>query len=608
MERLFLYYTGIRKMEVRDKLVREIDGACIDDIDANSIVANYSSGMHKTARKLKAGDCSIWMHGIYVHAEKGVGPCIDDAEFGRLFGTGIEPENIPAMFVNGAYCGLVLCRGSVSLFNDFMGLQPMYIYQSVEEIIVCSSFRFILKLVEVTINYSAITEYVLTGNNYSLQTAAKEIKCLSPASLIKFGQHGQYSVTQYDRFSEQAEVRSSMTDVLDEISALFVSAVKRLYDGRIIYSMSITGGIDSRLIYLEWPDKNNLLTETAGKGSSDFIKARQIIERIGNPDLHELEDHKSEKYAEGLDIYYRNCDNPLRITGDFNAYHLEWKKARGSFLHISGVGGELLDGENLYLSRSKKYVIREAFRPYDYHELRVHDKPSLIANVLGSSKKTSNLNFLQAQLATSFDFEEITKAMDKFIGVTKFQECYTERFRTYHYANAGFNLSGSQNLASYLTIMPYNDSELVKAVCKYHPSTRELRKLTIEMLRRYPILHDIPVDTTHLKINSPYYLHRFFRVLRMVLSIGYHKKIPLIQKGDPPKFRAFPYFDPKQHDFREMVNRQLTACDCFDRETLKGFIDEINSIQGYNFYIRHGAQTNIMILLRLSYLYQMLGK
>jgi len=155
--------------------------------------------------------------------------------------------------------------------------------------------------------------------------------------------------------------------------------------------------------------------------------------------------------------------------------------------------------------------------------------------------------------------------------------------------------------------MPYNDTELIRAICSYHPSSRELRKLTIKMLQRYDQLRDIPIDTTHLKIDAPYDLHKFFRVLRMVLNVGYHKKIPFIQKGDAPKFRAFPYFDKKYADFRSLVNDRLLNCDWFDKDEIRKFINEISQIQGYNFYLHHGAEANIMILLRATYMHEMLN-
>jgi hypothetical protein len=225
----------------------------------------------------------------------------------------------------------------------------------------------------------------------------------------------------------------------------------------------------------------------------------------------------------------------------------------------------------------------------------------LLGNILGTGSKLENVQFLVQDYSGDFQPGIIAEKLDKFLGKTKFSECYTERFRTYRLANAGYYLAGSQNLGTYLTVLPFNDTDLVKTVCRYHPSTRELRKLTLSMLKSFSELRDIPVDTTHLKVDAPYELHRFFRVLRMVMNVGFHKKIPLLQKGGPPKFRAFPYFDPLNSDFRELVNTRLLNCSWYNQDLMKKYIREISEIKGFNFYLHHGAETNILVLLRLAY-------
>jgi hypothetical protein len=607
MERLFLYYRGKRIEEIRSGILSGYDSESIWLLDDKTLIINHFNGEFNTAKHYGNDDFSIWMNGIYVHKDKGIGCCIDDDLFRSMFHSALQPEEIPAMFVNGAFCGLIITPARTMVFNDFMGLCPVYYYHEKGEIIISNSFRLVAGMVKTTLSKSALTEYLLTGNNFSGETAALEIRCMGPASVLSFGKNYRISLSNYDSFSARTEIRRKFDDVADEISQLFHKSINRLYDSRIKYSMSMTGGIDSRLIYLEWQDKLNLLTETAGEGSSDFLKARQIIERLGNPALHSLEELFPEQYADGIDSYYQNCDNPLKAMGEFNSHHLDWKVARGSFLHISGVGGELLDGENLYLSRNKWSVLREGIAPYSYHELKDRDKANLICNVLGMGNKRENLLLLAEKDREGFEPDRIVAHLEKFIGKTKFSQCYTERFRTYRLANAGYYLAGSQNLAGYLTLLPFNDTELMKEACRYHPSTRELRKLTLAMLKSYKELHDIPVDTTHLKIKAPYKMQRFFRVLRMVFNVGYHKKIPLLQKGKPPVFRAFPYFDQKNQDFRELVNNRLLSCNWFDQDEMKKYVEAISGIRGFNFYLHHGAEANILILLRLTYMEKMLG-
>jgi len=607
MERLFLYYRGKKIQQMHDKHLKDIDNKSICVLDSDSLIVNHFQGEHNTSRQIIRPNFRLWMHGIYVHKDKGISVCVNEELFQSVFSGEPKAAEIPGLFVNGAYIGFVIENERIYVFNDFMGLQPVYHYHEKGELLVCSSLQFLLRAVSTTTDREALAEFALTGNMYTGKTAAKEIMYMGPASLLTIGKNWQIHLCHYSPISERSEIRRRQEDVVDDIVDRFKKAVTRAHDSNIKYSLSMTGGIDSRLVYLEWPDKQNLLCETAGEGTSDFLKARQIIECLGNPQLHELEQMFPEKYADGIDNYYKRCDNPLRVLGDFSSYHLDWKMSRGSFIHMSGVGGELLDGENLYLSRSRMNVIKEGVSSYTYHELREYDKAKLLGNVLGMGNKTGNLRFLAEGGNSGFDFQELVNSMDSFIGKTKYQECYTERFRTLFYATSGYHSFGSLNLAKYLILMPYNDMELIKAVFRYHPSSRELRKMTISMLRRYSQLKDIPVDTTHLKIDSPYVLHRFFRVMRMVLGIGFHKKIPIIQKGDPPKFRIFPYFDGQNRDFRELVNKRLLDCSWFDRRAIQMFIDENTLSQKYNFFTHHGSEANMMILLRMTYMKEMLN-
>ena len=87
----------------------------------------------------------------------------------------------------------------------------------------------------------------------------------------------------------------------------------------------------------------------------------------------------------------------------------------------------------------------------------------------------------------------------------------------------------------------------------------------------------------------------------MVLNIGLHKKIPIIQQGNPPTFRKFPYFEEKYADFRNLVNELILSCDYLDREKVKKYLNIVTNERRYNFYIHHNAETNILLLLRLAY-------
>lgn len=562
-------------------------------------ISNYQNGQD-CSQGIETKLFTLWMLGRAIDYKGFAYP--SQAWVGQIQESSLQMTDLPTQFVNGAYCGVCSDGDSVHVFNDFMGLFPVYYYVGKDSVHLSSSLKTLKKAVNAGIDEEAVAEYLRVGYNYSFNTVYKGIKVLPPASRLIIDRSGGVKIEHYTSWSDNREERIGFEDLVEKTEDVVKKSFNRIYSDELKYSLSITGGMDSRLIFLNWPDRENLLTETAGDGTSDYIKAREIISRIGNIDLHALEDLKESTFAEGFAKYYDECDNPLLAYDQFSFEHLQWKIARGSDIHLSGVGGELLDGENLYLSRKPSAVIRESISGYNYRSIHMANKADLIAGVLGISLSGAADPYSAAPTSKSTrDYiEDVVATHDKFIGTTKFAECYTERFRTYRLANAGYKLTGLLNLDSYFCVMPYNDTELMHHLVRYHPQTRELRKLALALLKRDTSLSDIPTDTTHLPVSYPYQLQRFMRALRMVANIGFQKKIPLIQKGEAPKFRAFPYFDHQNVALRKHMRETILASQYIDNKRVGGFLDELDKIQKYSFYVKHGGEGTLLKLYRLA--------
>ena len=562
-------------------------------------ISSYQNGQD-CSQGIETNTFTLWMAGRAIDYN-GLA-CPSKAWVKQIQESSLKMTDLPTQFVNGSYCGVCSDADSVHVFNDFMGLFPVYYHISDDAVHVASCLKSLKKAINAGIDEEAVSEYLNIGYNYSFGTICKGIKVLPPASRMIIDRSGGVKIEHYTSWSDTPEERIGFEDLIEKTEDLVKKSFNRVYSDELKYSLSITGGMDSRLIYLNWPDRENLLTETAGDGTSDYIKAREIISRIGNIDLHALEDLKESTFAKGFARYYDECDNPLLAYDQFSFEHLQWKIARGSDIHLSGVGGELLDGENLYLSRKPSAVIRESISGYKYRSIHLANKADLIAGVLGINLSGASDSFSATPTTRSTrDYiEEVVATHDKFIGTTKFAECYTERFRTYRLANASFRMTGLLNLDSYFCIMPYNDTELMHHLVRYHPQTRELRKLALALLKRDTTLSDIPTDTTHLPVNYPYKLQRFMRAVRMVANIGFQKKIPLIQKGEAPKFRAFPYFDHHNIALRKHMRETILASQYIDKKRACEFMDEIDKIQKYNFYVKHGGEGTLLKLYRLA--------
>lgn len=570
-------------------------------INMNCIISNINSGRIKYPFSVSDNGKVIFLNGLFILKDYSLDDFMNNSSTVLRSILKRSINDIPKEFVNGAYNGVILEEDSIYLFNDFMALSPMYYSIKNDILIFSTSLQLLSKMLKPNWDEEAITEFLKFGYNFTYKTILKGVFCLPPASILRY-KNRTITIRNYTSFPGNVILNASLEKVVEEIHFRFKESIKRLYSPKLKYCLSLTGGMDSRLIFLEWPNKSELLTETAGENTSDYIKAKELVEKVGNPTLHELEDLKGELYFKGFKKYYDLCDNPTKLMADFNYYHLLWKQNRGADIHLSGVGGELFNGENLYLSRNPFYVLKEGVLPYVYNKLDFAAKISMIKKALYSDYKIKLLSLInQSYTLNHLDFEEVVvKILDEFHGNSFFKEAYIERFRTFMLANSGFYPLSFVTETNDFLILPYNDREFIQEVCKYHPSTRELRRLGILILRKYNDALDIPIDTTHLKLSYPYYAHKLMRVLRMVLNIGFHKKIPFIQKGEPPKYISSRYIDHSIKDYRDYIKSSILSCSFYDRDKVQKYLQEIDKVSRFSFYTNHNEAANISILFRLA--------
>ena len=513
-------------------------------------------------------------------------------------------ETIPLSFVNGAYAG-VICEGDrYIIFNDFFGLQPLYYSKSQGRIIISTSFKLLCKYLGDGLDINAVNEYLLLGGILSGRTIKKDINNLPPASNLIIGKNYGIEIKNYSTFPEDTLTEESLDVMAEKIRESFRCALQRIYSKKMKYCLNLTGGADTRLIFFEWPDRESLLTETAGPlNGSDVLKAKELVQNYGKAQLHALEELNEEKYFDGFKKYYDTCDNPLNIKQNFNFYHLQWKISRQAKVRLYGAG-EVLGGENLYLSRSPLYLLSEMFFSYRYHSIKNSDKAGLMQNMLKAAYRRSLGKLLMKDLQQEPGLEEVFSGLENYLGQAKFKETFIERFRTYVVALAGYLPFSEVIQNKYIFVSPYCDKEFIDSVLKYHPKYRELRKLQLYILKKYHGYCKTPLDTTHLAIGAPYYLHKICRVPRFILNIGFHRKVPLLQRGLPPTDRVDAYVMPQNQDFREFVKKVILDCPVFDKKNMQLFFKHIEATKRFNFFSHHKEIANLYFLFRLAYAYK----
>jgi len=514
--------------------------------------------------------------------------------------TGDNLDGVPLKFVNGSYVGILRREKSYVIFNDFFGLQPLYYYHKNGSCVISTSLKVLNKYVNAEPDMDTLNEYLSLGTVISYRTIRKNIRCLPPASKLAINENGEIRIESYTTYGPDPLVEDTLENIAEHITAEFKTAIKRIYSNKLKYCLNLTGGADTRLIFFEWPDRHGLLTETAGApDSSDVLKAMELVDTCGNPALHALENLEEEKYLDGFKSYYELCDNPLNVRQNFNLHHLQWKISRSADIRIFGAG-ELLGGENLYLSRSPLYLLREGILPYRYHRLEEADGLSVIKDVLKAQYKLGLNNLLREDLRRGVISHNELDTMEKYLGCPKYKETFTERFRTYITALGNYLPFIEVLENESIFVSPYFDRELVSAIIKYHPKYRELRRLQFYILKKYYGKCPVPLDTTHLPLTLPYYFHKLFRVPRFILNVGFHKRVPFIQKGNPPLERIDPYLIPANKEFRDYIKATIFANDIFDKKSLEAFFRKVEATKKFNFFTHHKEITNLYLLFRMT--------
>ncbi len=515
--------------------------------------------------------------------------------------SGNAAEDIPRLFVNGAYMGVIKEGDKYIIFTDFFGLMPVYYCSLNGLLIISTSIKAMDSFIKPSLNISALNEYLSLGGLFSGQAIKTGVYSLPPASFLTVNKGAVSCVGNYASYPEDELIKKKQADVIDEAKAAFKEAIGRLHSSKLKYCLGLTGGADTRLIYFNWPDRHNLLTETAGAvDSSDALKAAELVRLYGNSNLYSPEDLKQDKLAEGFELYYKLCDNPLNVRQNLNFYNLQWKASRNADIRLYGAG-ELLAGENLYLSRSPLTMIKEMFLPAGYHAIENSNKKALIKNVLKNKYKNRLVSLLNKDLQAGFSMEEILGLFNPYLGRARYQETFVERFRSFVLAHANYSSFGEAIKKDFILASPYNDTELIKVLLKHHPGRRRLRRLQLGMIRKAGIACRLPLDTTHLSVYMPYYLHKLLRVPRFVLNIGFHKKVFLIQRGQPPLYRIDPYLKKENRKLRDFIKETVLGCGIFDKARADAYFRQLGDIERFNFFTHHRQLSNIYILFRLAY-------
>jgi asparagine synthase (glutamine-hydrolysing) len=155
--------------------------------------------------------------------------------------------------LNGRFHGLLIDKndGTALLFNDRYGMHRLYYHQSLDGFYFGVEAKAILACLPALrdIDYRGVGEFVVCGSVLDNRTLFKDILVLPPASVWKFRNASLTEKRTYFK-PEQWEAHENLDpqSAGRNVTRVFSGTLKRYFRDRQSIAMSLTGGLDTRMI------------------------------------------------------------------------------------------------------------------------------------------------------------------------------------------------------------------------------------------------------------------------------------------------------------------------------------------------------------------------
>ncbi len=187
--------------------------------------------------------------------------------------------------IKGVYNILVIDinKNEVLICNDFLGLKPLYYYESDRYFIFSSELRhfFHFSFIDREINKITLIEYILFNIPLGENTFLKKVKLLKPASSILIKDYRTIITNYFDHHTLYSSELYSEKQSLVMLEESFKETVNLCIPEDNKFYLSVTGGFDGRTILSVVNNYKDLMTYTFGaEESSDIEVAREIAAKM----------------------------------------------------------------------------------------------------------------------------------------------------------------------------------------------------------------------------------------------------------------------------------------------------------------------------------------
>jgi asparagine synthase (glutamine-hydrolysing) len=196
-----------------------------------------------------SNDAAFLIHGETFNTTENSGP----ADFHGLLNVLEDGGGEIISRLNGNFCGLLIDkrRGKVSLFNDRFGLQRLYIYENDGTVYFASEAKALLRIFSHlrSLDHLSLAEYLVCGCALRERTLFSGISLLPAGSYWTLQRNGTLNKkTYFSNISWSSQPELSSEDFYHELQSTFKRVLPRYLSTGSPLAMSLTGGLDGRMI------------------------------------------------------------------------------------------------------------------------------------------------------------------------------------------------------------------------------------------------------------------------------------------------------------------------------------------------------------------------
>jgi asparagine synthase (glutamine-hydrolysing) len=194
--------------------------------------------------------------------------------------------------LNGRFHGLIVdrSRGTSLLFNDRFGLQRLYYHEAKDAFYFAAEAKAILKVRPElrSVDPRGLGEFIVCGCVLENRTLFPGIHILPPGAAWTFrGATLEKKATYFEPREWEEQKLLTAEEYSTDLRDVFVRNLPRYFDGSEPVGVSLTGGLDTRII-MAWhqAQPNTLPCYTFGsmyKDNQDVRLARQVAKICGQP-------------------------------------------------------------------------------------------------------------------------------------------------------------------------------------------------------------------------------------------------------------------------------------------------------------------------------------